>query len=97
MSSRPTSDELNKEHNWDCVCSLSLAPSPGDWSQWQNIGSHKETGEKRYGNSKSPKPGSLKEYWSSELLHEESVPWFDTFRKHCVIHTIHIGNTLIIF
>lgn len=45
-------------------------------------------------NRKSPEPGSLKEYWSSELLHEKSVPWSNTFRKHCVIHTIHIGNAL---
>lgn len=45
VSSRPASDETNEEPNSDCVCSVSLALIPGDWSQWQNIDSYKETKE----------------------------------------------------
>lgn len=45
VSRRPASDETNEERNSDCVRSVSLALIPGDWSQWQNIDSYKETKE----------------------------------------------------
>lgn len=85
MSSRSTSNELNKEHNSDYVCSLSLAPTPGDWSQWQNMGNHKETREQSY-----------VEAIASHLNQDPSknTGLVSYFMKRVFLDLIHLGSTV---